>query len=1022
MVTCDTAYTALGLRTVKELKRHFRYFVEDIGQPAGFNQDRYLGIATLSNILIPTLLPSCAVLYEEGCRFMNGRNKTNYLCLARHWIIRHHHTTKQEQWKCNHLLDMDYNNIAVICSENEGGVNHKLSREDALHALATMRTVKCWYLSVSDKSVVLMSVFFYLNTWNQLLTYLRRYYDKIHPVCPSKTTSIKDAIFPILDSFIESYSECIVEVPRLDDVHGNMQVKAKFSAYNICEYPDRSENSALIEDNFESICYETSELIEEGYNFLRVEASEILAFVATNSNRIVQPGIPPHIPIAYGMRGHSLSMNTMRDMVDDIRNELKSRNASVLCEVYDGQFHKLLVRSQSGKPLTRIQNMHDHFKTVMISNDRQDLLNKILPFSWIDEEDVMKLCNLNFMCDNTIELETIKLTFTRSYDGITRSNKKQIFIESIPVGGYSMKDFVTHFRPKIIEAYHKKHDYESGISKIPSVLSTAEMQNLISGTKYHRRYSNRYQHRLIDDSDTDDSDDSEYIPSQSEFSDSDSENTDIDNSMVTESTLTNVSVSSTGQSCIKRILNQLKRLDNKHNWRNENVNSLLQQYMKDKKSLTKLFMYEMDIINNEVKSTYGKELFKKADSKSVRIEKISKQLKKLPQLFDYSTTEDENENMEPDKLVAQCKKLMLSRKYPKDYLAAPVCEITHDENVLEWENASTVPVRMYLPFVDKNHIIFNYPEYCDSRDQIELRTFDYTHILNNLRFHICNKGFDNVSTDAFLYVSQMNQDVLPQAIVELKLDRQNCSLSQRFFSEDVQKILTEGGFSAEAEFVSLVRMWFRACDERGMGVKDRLLHLERMYDYLVSMMEFSHYPPLKTHVGGIPIRTYEALLHCISSRFTLFTLSSTKSYNSRAISTLAVESFFSDLSRFEFSGLGAPKSVDIPKLITHIVNINASKHNPNRGFEFTTSTRDNYPCYLMENIDSPTTEPIFGTHAFDLDRKRDKRSKKKNYVLSKPKHIAKGGHGVRQYLKIDETKLTDEQRFGKTINISDISL
>ena len=164
-----------------------------------------------------------------------------------------------------------------------------------------------------------------VNTWNQLLTHLRRYYDKIHPVCPSKTTAIKDAIFPILDSFIESYSECIVEVPRLDDVHGNMQVKPKFSAYNICEYPDRSENSALIEDNFESICYETSELIEEGYNFLRVEASEILAFVATNSNRIVQPGIPPHIPIAYGMRGHSLSMNTMRDMVDDIRNELKSK-------------------------------------------------------------------------------------------------------------------------------------------------------------------------------------------------------------------------------------------------------------------------------------------------------------------------------------------------------------------------------------------------------------------------------------------------------------------------------------------------------------------------------------------------------------------------------------------------------------------------------------------------------------------------------------------------------------------------
>ena len=65
---------------------------------------------------------------------MNGRNKTNFLCSARHWIIRHHHTTKQEQWKCNHLLDMDYHNIAVICSANEGGVNHKLPRDDALNA------------------------------------------------------------------------------------------------------------------------------------------------------------------------------------------------------------------------------------------------------------------------------------------------------------------------------------------------------------------------------------------------------------------------------------------------------------------------------------------------------------------------------------------------------------------------------------------------------------------------------------------------------------------------------------------------------------------------------------------------------------------------------------------------------------------------------------------------------------------------------------------------------------------------
>ena len=85
----------------------------------------------------------------------------------------------------------------------------------------------------------------------------------------------------------------------------------------------RSENTEIPYMTFQEICYQLSDLIEEGYNFLRVEASEILAFVATNSDQILQPGIPPHLPIAYGMRGHSLPMKIMRNMVNDIRNGLQ---------------------------------------------------------------------------------------------------------------------------------------------------------------------------------------------------------------------------------------------------------------------------------------------------------------------------------------------------------------------------------------------------------------------------------------------------------------------------------------------------------------------------------------------------------------------------------------------------------------------------------------------------------------------------------------------------------------------------
>ena len=85
-----------------------------------------------------------------------------------------------------------------------------------------------------------------------------------------------------------------------------------------------------------------------------------------------------------------------------------------------------------------------------------------------------------------------------------------------------------------------------------------------------------------------------------------------------------------------------------------------------------------------------------------------------------------------------------------------------------------------------------------------------------------------------------------------------------------------------------------------MEVLQRLKFLNDMYVYMLSKHTFSTYPPPKNYIGGIPIKTH--------------------SYNSRSISTLAVESFFSDLVRYEFSGLGAPKAVDIPKLISHVVH------------------------------------------------------------------------------------------------------
>ena len=177
-----------------------------------------------------------------------------------------------------------------------------------------------------------------------------------------------------------------------------------------------------------------------------------------------------------------------------------------------------------------------------------------------------------------------------------------------------------------------------------------------------------------------------------------------------------------------------------------------------------------------------------------------------------------------------------------------------------WRRKSSIPTTLDCPNCPRCHEIFNYPERNLQSLEVESRTFDYTHILNNIRFHICNKGFHNISKEAFLRVSEVDSSILPRAIVEDKLDRQSCSLSQRFFSIEVEEILIAEFYFEEGQFVKLVRNWFNACDARGMPVNIRLHYLKQMYDTLLDMIDFSKYPPPGNNVGGIPIKTFEAML------------------------------------------------------------------------------------------------------------------------------------------------------------------
>ena len=153
----------------------------------------------------------------------------------------------------------------------------------------------------------------------------------------------------------------------------------------------------------------------------------------------------------------------------------------------------------------------------------------------------------------------------------------------------------------------------------------------------------------------------------------------------------------------------------------------------------------------------------------------------------------------------------------------------------------------------------------------------------------------------------------------------------------------------------------------------------------------------------MPVPTYESIVQGISTRLQIFTLSNMP-INQRAISTVGIESFFSELTSMEFSGLGFPKAVDIPRLISHITELNSIRHDPNCGFVFNTTNRGTYPY--------ETLEPPLDRNQTQFDLPQIHKKCKAQTLLALLKAIMHGQLTIREFHCKDESKVPLHRRSG----------
>ena len=109
---------------------------------------------------------------------------------------------------------------------------------------------------------------------------------------------------------------------------------------------------------------------------------------------------------------------------------------------------------------------------------------------------------------------------------------------------------------------------------------------------------------------------------------------------------------------------------------------------------------------------------------------------------------------QPESLLDLSSEVIKSEKFPLEHIQIPLATVVQRQSSCEWNAKCTVQLNVPIPPSDVNTTqkyveLFSYPEFNMERKQLEPRTFDFTHILTNIRCQILTRGFDYCKKEHF---------------------------------------------------------------------------------------------------------------------------------------------------------------------------------------------------------------------------------------------------------------------------------
>ena len=373
-VTGSSLHKGIGLGTLKDQRRHCdEHIASSTRTPVSAElQARFDhgirheedAVATLAGQVLPFMFPHSLGIVEDGANFIKGKNKDTLIEVSSDGILKPVHGTE--------VGGQSLYTVEIKCpypNRNVLPVHYKLPKYYVCQLLAEMAahgTSAGIYVSYSMESMTVCKVQFDTELWEMILQEVEVLYGGEKTVRLKKKTESAKEIGSRLDKFIQDNVEFILEVPSATAVsQGNVSFTVIDLPYvfplelHVSDSPCQSKIDPI------DLCGKMKECVNEGYRLTRKKATEILAFVLSDTDRIWTPEQPHHLPVAYAMKGASIKVNTVKTMVSDVRKKCEESGVKIMCESYDGQWYPLVVRDDQGSPLTKLQMQKDVWKEAL---------------------------------------------------------------------------------------------------------------------------------------------------------------------------------------------------------------------------------------------------------------------------------------------------------------------------------------------------------------------------------------------------------------------------------------------------------------------------------------------------------------------------------------------------------------------------------------------------------------------------------------------------------------------------------